>query len=306
MSIQHLIQNISSVIVGKPELVHQVVVCLLAEGHVLLEDVPGTGKTTLAKALAQSIACPFQRLQGTADLMPSDITGVSVYNQKSGEFRFQPGPVFTAILLADELNRATPRAQSALLEAMAEQHVSVDGVTHALPPLFTVLATMNPLDSKGTYALPEAQMDRFLMKLSVGYPTAHQEVEMALAQGQAHPLSRLQPVISEGEVLAARAAVRQVKVTRDIAAYAAQLVSKTRSHPELLLGASPRGTLGLLHAAQAQAFIAGRDHVRPEDIQALVVPVLAHRLLLAPAARANGGSAATLLAELVERVAVPA
>lgn len=306
MTLPHrLIENIQSVIVGKPDVVERTVVCLLAGGHLLLEDVPGTGKTTLAKAIARSLHSRYHRVQGTPDLMPADITGVSVFNQKTAEFEFRPGPVFTEVLLADEINRATPRAQSALLEAMGEGSVSVDGQTHELPSVFLVLATMNPLENKGTYALPEAQMDRFLMKLSVGYPTREQELRMVSAQALAHPLQSLQPVATVEEVLQAQRQVREVLVHDLVAGYAADIVGATRHTPELHLGAGPRGTIGLIRAAQAKACIDNRDHVQPQDVRDLAEAVLAHRLIVAPAARAAGKTAAQILQGLMRDIAVP-
>ncbi len=302
---KRLLDNLRTVLVGKDDVLEQTLVCLLAGGHLLLEDVPGTGKTTLAKALARSLECRYARVQGTPDLMPADITGVSVYNQKTGEFDFKPGPVFTDVLLADEINRATPRAQSALLEAMGEGSVTVDGQTRPLSSLFLVLATMNPLENKGTYALPEAQMDRFLMRLSVGYPALEQELDMVFAQAHQHPLSRLEPVAALEEVLQARHAVRDVHVERSVARYAASLVDATRRSSELALGAGPRGTLGLVHASQALAFVRERDFVTPDDIKALAHPVLAHRLLLKPAARAAGHTEASVLQALLDTLAVP-
>ncbi len=297
--------NVARVIVGKDRVTELMLVALLCEGHVLLEDVPGIGKTTLAKALARSLNCDFSRIQFTPDLLPTDITGVSVFSQKSGEFEYRPGPIISQIVLADEINRAGPRTQSALLEAMQEQQVTVDGVTRQLPRPFLVLATQNPIELEGTFPLPEAQVDRFLMRLSLGYPDVEEERTILRRFRETDPLTDLAPVVSGEQVLELSKRCRQVKVAQEIEGYMIAVVQASRNNEALALGASPRGTLSLYRTCQAFAAIHGRDYVQPDDVQYLVHPVLAHRLILSPESRLRGFSADGVLTEILDRIPVP-
>jgi MoxR-like ATPase len=298
-------QAVAGVIVGKAEVTELLLVALLVEGHVLLEDVPGIGKTTLAKALARSLACSFARIQFTPDLLPSDVTGLAVYNQKRQEFEFRPGPVFSQVLLADEINRATPRTQSSLLEAMQERQVTADGITYPLPCPFLVLATQNPIELEGTFPLPEAQLDRFLMQVRLGYPSETEEEEILLRYQQADPLASLQPVVSEAEVLELQRQVREIHVSDDVRHYMARVTRSTREHPSVNLGVSPRGTLALFRASQALAGLRGRSYVIPSDVQHVCPPVLTHRVHISPQVRLRGRTAGQVIAEITESVPVP-
>jgi len=275
-------------------------VALLSEGHVLIEDVPGVGKTMLARALATSLGLSFKRLQCTPDLLPNDITGVSVFNQRSGEFEFRPGPAFSHLLLADEINRATPRTQSALLESMGEGQVTADGITYPLPQPFIVLATQNPIEYEGTFPLPEAQLDRFLLKLAVGYPSPADENQMVLNLQREHPITALGQVVDGAQVLDLRRQVWEVHVDDTVRDYAVRLVHATRSHPDLALGASPRGSLALFKTAQALAALGGRDYVIPDDVKRLALPVLVHRLIVRPQSALRGYTAARVLTDLLQ------
>jgi len=296
-----LIENVEQVIVGKRSAIEFILVALLCEGHVLLEDVPGSGKTMLARSIATSFGIQFKRIQCTPDLLPNDVTGVSVFNQKSGEFEFKPGPIFVNILLADEINRATPRTQAALLEAMQEQQVTVDGVTRDLPRPFLVLATQNPIEYEGTFPLPEAQLDRFLMRLSMGYPSRTEERQILTNLWREHPITKIGKVIDGHELLSLQRQIWDVHVDETLQDYIVVLVESTRNHPDLSLGVSPRGSLALLKTAQALAAIRGRDYVIPEDIKTLVPLTLAHRLILKPEAELRGRTAHTILEDVLEK-----
>jgi MoxR-like ATPase len=297
---------VESVIQGKPEAVGVALTVLLAEGHLLIEDVPGVGKTMLAKALARAIDCSVRRVQFTPDLLPSDVTGVSVYNQEQRDFEFKPGAIFANVVLGDEINRASPKTQSALLECMEERQVTVDGVTYLLEAPFIVVATQNPIEMEGTYPLPEAQRDRFMARLSMGYPSPQAELAMLGNHGSATPLDAVKPVATAAQIRSLVATTRQVWVSEAVRKYVVDLADASRSAPDLRLGASPRATLHLLRAARAHAALGGRDHVLPDDIQALAVPVLAHRLLLTPEALLSRRSAADVVTALVQRIPVAA
>ncbi len=298
-------EAIESVIEGKSDVVRLTLTVLLAEGHLLIEDVPGVGKTMLAKALARSIDCPVRRVQFTPDLLPSDITGVSAYNQQTREFEFKPGPVFANIVVGDEINRASPKTQSALLECMEEHQVTVDGRTYHLDAPFMVIATQNPIEMEGTYPLPEAQRDRFTARIAMGYPEASAELEMLDVHGAASPLDKLQPVATTAEVRELIEAVRAVYVAQPVKRYAIDLVTSTRHSPDLRLGASPRSTLHLVRAARAHAALSGRDYVIPDDLQDLAIPVLAHRLLPSVEAQGQRRMPEQVMADLVRMVPVP-
>ena len=298
--------NVQHVLVGKPDVVRIALVTLLAEGHLLVEDVPGVGKTSLAKAMAVSIDCSVSRVQFTPDLLPGDITGMSIYNRRTEEFEFRPGPVFANVVIADEINRASPKTQSALLECMAEHQVTVDGVTYGLASPFLVVATQNPIEMDGTYPLPEAQRDRFTARVSIGYPDPAAELTMLDEHAAAEPLEQLRPVADAATVQAVIEAVRRIRVGQEVRQYCVDLVTATRRLPDLRLGASPRATLQLVRAARAQAALQGRGFVTPDDVRAVAVYVLAHRLLLAPDARAARRSTAELVHGLLTRLPVPA
>jgi MoxR-like ATPase len=300
-----VITNVERVIVGKGREVHLVLVALLCRGHVLIEDVPGVGKTVLAKAIARSIGCTFKRIQFTPDLLPSDVTGVSVFNQGLATFEYRPGPIVAQIVLADEINRATPKTQSALLEAMEESQITVDGVTHTLPQPFVVLATENPIEYEGTFPLPEAQLDRFLVRLSLGYPGRNSEIDILNRQQYVHPLDELEQVVSVEELTEAQTAIKQVHVDGLIKEYIVDLVEATRRHDDVYLGASPRGSLALYNTARAWAALQGRDFVIPDDVKDLAEPTLAHRMIVSPAARMKGIDSRAVVRELLAAVPVP-
>ena len=300
-----VIRNVGRVIVGKDDVIELCLVALLCEGHVLLEDVPGIGKTTLAKALARSVGCTFKRIQFTPDLLPSDVTGILYFNQKAQEFEFRPGPIMAQIVLADEINRATPRTQSALLEAMQERQVTVDVETMSLPRPFMVMATQNPIELEGTFPLPEAQVDRFLMRLSLGYPSKQEEDDILLRYEREDPLEVLEPVVGVADLLAMQSQVRTVLVEETVRGYVIDVVRATREHEAVELGVSPRGTLGLYRTVQALAALRGRPFVIPDDVKELVEPVLGHRIIVNPQARLRGRRPGEVLRAIVASVRVP-
>jgi len=300
-----IINNLEKVIVGKYQSVELVVIGLLCQGHVLIEDVPGVGKTMLARSLAKSLDCAFNRIQFTPDMLPSDVTGVSIYNQQNREFEFRAGPIMGQIVLADEVNRATPKTQASLLEAMEERQVTVDGVTHPLPKPFMVLATQNPIEYEGTFPLPEAQLDRFLLRVRLGYPSASEEMKILGEQQLRHPIESLKPVVKVDELLAAIDGIRQVYVSPAIQRYIIDLVGRTRQSGDVYLGASPRGSLALFRAGQARAALNGRDYVLPDDVKALAVAVLGHRIIVSPAARLRELSADRIVQEVIYGTPVP-
>ncbi len=303
--VRALEQNIASVIVGKEEIIELALIALLCRGHLLIEDVPGVGKTTLASALAKSLACTFKRIQFTPDVTPSDVTGFSIVNFKTGELEYKPGAVMSQIVLADEINRTSPKTQSSLLEVMEEFQVTVDGVTHPLPRPFLVLATQNPVEFVGTYPLPEAQMDRFFMRISIGYPSVEDEIEiLERYSSQTSPLGQLQPVCSAEDILSMQAAVGDIYCSREVRAYVANLAAATRSAPALQIGVSTRGAIALIKAAQACALLESRDYIIPEDVQRMALPVLTHRLMLSPDARMKGVTAERVLSGILDTVPV--
>jgi MoxR-like ATPase len=300
-----IIANIEKVIIGKRQQLALAVSAYLCEGHILLEDVPGVAKTMLARALARSVGCTFKRLQCTPDLLPTDVTGVSIFNQKTAEFEFRAGPVFAQTLLADEINRATPRTQAALLEAMAERRVSVDGTTHLLKRPFLVIATQNPVDQEGTFPLPEAQLDRFLVRLSLGYPSLEEESKMLTRLQKGHPIDDLKPVVSADDFVACQEAVRDTFVDEKVKRYVLQIVHASREHEDVLLGGSPRASIALFRTAQALAAVNGRDFALPDDVKKMSQPVLAHRIILKPESRLRKRTAAAVVSDLVADAKVP-
>jgi MoxR-like ATPase len=304
--VERIVRQAGKVIVGKREIVETAVIAFLGGGHLLLEDVPGVGKTTLVRALAKILGASFKRIQCTPDLLPTDITGVSVFNQKTGEFEFRPGPIMANIVLADEINRASPKTQAALLEAMEERQVTVDGVTYRLPEPFFVLATQNPVEQEGTFALPEAQLDRFFVKIRLGYPDENDEVEMLDRLQERVPLEDVKPALVPEELLRLQAEVRTVFLDDSLKRYIVRLTAATRRHPDVALGASPRASFALMRAAQAMAFARGRTYVVPDDVKAMAVPTIAHRLSLAVNARLAGKTAEAVLSQLLSETPVPA
>ncbi|MEA2638648.1 MAG: MoxR-like ATPase [Chloroflexota bacterium] len=304
-ALRSVLDNVSRVLLGKHHEVELAMIALASEGHVLIEDVPGVGKTMLAKSIAKSIGCSFRRIQFTPDLLPSDVTGVSIFNQKTAEFEFRAGPVLAQIVLADEINRATPKTQSSLLEAMEERHVTVDGVTHPLPRPFMVMATQNPIEYEGTFPLPEAQLDRFLMRIRLGYPSREDEVAVLDSQVVSHPIEDIGQVIDADDLVGVHDAVRAIRIDASLRRYIVDIATATRTHADVYLGASPRGSLGLFRASQAAALLAGRDYVIPDDIKMLAEAVLAHRVIMNPAARVRNVQSSAVLHEILQSVAVP-
>lgn len=303
--IEQLINNIERVIVGKKEAIELSIIALLAEGHILLEDVPGVGKTMLVRAIAKSLNLDFRRIQFTPDLLPSDVTGVSIYNQKDMNFEFRPGPIFGNIVLADEINRTSPKTQSALLESMEERHLTVDGVTRELKRPFFVMATQNPIEYEGTYPLPEAQLDRFLLKLHLGYPSENDEIAMLSNLSTGHPIEQIRAVMDQEELIRHQEMVKRIYVSDAVKSYIVKIVNNTRNHPLFELGASPRASIALMKAAKAYAFIKGRDYVIPDDIKHLTPHVLSHRIILSSEARFEGKTATSIIHDLVRKTMVP-
>jgi len=302
---QRIVQSVGQVIIGKRNEIRLTVLGLLSQGHILIEDIPGVGKTMLAKALARSIGCTFSRIQFTPDMLPSDVTGVSLFNQKTREFEFRAGPIMAQIVLADEINRATPKTQAALLEAMEEKQITVDGVTYPMDTPFLILATQNPIEYEGTFPLPEAQLDRFLLRIQLGYPNPNEEMTVLSAQQFQHPINNLTQVVSVQQLLAAQQAVREIYVADEIKSYVIDLVNASRQHPDVYLGSSPRGSLALFRTAQARAAMAGRDYVIPDDVKALAEVTLAHRIIIGPAARIKDISPRTIVQDILLNTPIP-
>jgi MoxR-like ATPase len=302
---ERIVKNVETVMVGKTEAVELSVIALISQGHLLIEDAPGVGKTMLARSLARSIDCSFKRIQFTPDMLPGDVTGVTVYNQKNGDFEFHPGPISAQVVLADEINRATPKVQSALLEAMEEKQVTVDGVTHQMPAPFHVLATQNPIEYEGTFPLPEAQLDRFLLRISIGYPTQEEEIAIIDGQRVIHPIEALDAVVHVNDVIKLQEAVKGIYVDDLVKQYIVALVEATRHHPAIYLGASPRGSLALYRTSQARALLQGRDFVLPDDVKALAVPALAHRALLASSGQTQDRDGRHPIEDILDTVPVP-
>lgn len=300
-----IVQSVGQVILGKRNEVRLTVLGLLSQGHILIEDIPGVGKTMMAKALSRSIGCTFSRIQFTPDMLPSDVTGVSLFNQKTREFEFRAGPIMAQIVLADEINRATPKTQAALLEAMEEKQITVDGTTYKLDEPFLILATQNPIEYEGTFPLPEAQLDRFLLRIQLGYPSPAEELTVLSAQQYQHPIHNMYQVVSVQELLAAQQAIREIYVADEIKRYIVDLVNATRQHPDVYLGSSPRGSLALFHTAQARAAMTGRDYVIPDDVKALAEVTLAHRIIVGPAARIKDISSRTIVQDILATTPIP-
>jgi MoxR-like ATPase len=300
-----LAANVERVIIGKQDVIRLVTIGLLSQGHILIEDVPGVGKTMLAQALSKSLGCAFRRIQFTPDMLPSDVTGVSIFNQKTREFEFRPGPIMAQIVLTDEINRATPKTQAALLEAMQELQVTVDGVTYPLPRPFLILATQNPIEYEGTFPLPEAQLDRFLMRIRLGYPELNDEIAILDSQQYVHPLTTIGQVVDSEALTTAQTSLRDVYVDPLIKRYIVDIITQTRRHPDIYLGASPRGSLALYRTGQARAAMQGRDYVLPDDIKALAIVTLAHRLIVSPSARLRDVTGETVMREILSSLPVP-
>lgn len=302
---EKILHNMQEVIVGKRREAELALMALACQGHLLIEDVPGVGKTMLAKSLAKSIGLSFKRIQFTPDLLPSDITGVSVYNQKTGNFEFRPGPVIAQVVLADEINRASPKTQSALLECMEEKQITIDGITYKMPDIFLLLATQNPIEYEGTFPLPETQLDRFILKITLGYPSPNDEITILENQQYAHPIEKIKQVVFDNEISRLQEAVKEVHVESFIKEYIVALVEKTRNHPALYLGASPRGSLALFRLSQVNALLKGRDYVLPDDVKEIVVPALAHRMIINSSFRLQGATGPGLISEILDTLAVP-
>lgn len=302
---ERVIQNLEKVMVGKHQTLEMVVIGLLCQGHLLIEDVPGVGKTILARSLAKSLGCSFSRIQFTPDMLPSDVTGVSIFNQVNRQFEYRPGPLMAQVVLADEINRATPKTQSALLEAMEERQTTVDGITHPLPKPFLVMATQNPIEYEGTFPLPEAQLDRFLLRVRLGYPNLMDEIRVLERQQLRHPIEELTSIIELAELQEVQEAIKRTYVAPGVKRYMVEMTRQTREHGDVYLGASPRGSLGLFRAGQARAAMQGRDYVLPDDVKALAVPVLAHRMVVSPSARLRNLTSEKIVQEIMNNLPVP-